>query len=102
MTLYPGERTLILHTALDEDDVALTAELVETVFVTVYNGTYTEVLVAETAMTWRSAALRWEYSWATAGVAAGTYRARVRILGLDGASVWEYERLRLAKDPVAA
>ena len=98
MTQYAGELTKIVHTAT-KDGVELTPDDVTEVWITVFTGTFEEV-VAETPMTWDVDMVRWQYLWDTSDVAYGSYRVRVRIEGFDGGSVWEYRRVRLARDPV--
>jgi hypothetical protein len=98
MTLYVGELTKIVHTATKDGEALLPAD-VTNVWITLYTSTL-EVLVAETTMSWDSAQARWQYLWDTDGLDPGTYRARVRIEGVDGGSVWEYRRIRLARNPV--
>lgn len=98
MTLYAGELTKIVHTAT-KDGVALAPADVDDVWISIYNADLTE-LMAETTMTWDSAQSRWQYLWDTTGIEPGTYRVRVRIEGVDGGSVWEYRRVRLARNPV--
>lgn len=98
MTLYAGELSKIIHTAT-KDGVALLPADVTAVYVTIYNAALAEE-VAETTMSWDADQARWQYLWDTTGVDPGTYRVRVRIAGVDGGSVWEYKRLRLARNPV--
>lgn len=98
MTLYAGELTKIVHTAT-KDGVALAPGDVTAVWITLYDSALAE-LVAESVMTWDPDQERWQYLWDTTGQDAGTYRARVRIEGVDGGSVWEYKRIRLSRNPV--
>lgn len=98
MTLYAGERVKVTHTARNDDE-ALLPDDVTAVWISLYDSV-PEILVAETEMTWDSVKLRWQYLWDTTGLEAGTYRARVRVEGVDGGSVWEYKRIRLARNPV--
>lgn len=98
MTLYAGELTKIVHTAT-KDGVALTAADVTGVSIIIYNAALA-VTVAESTMTWDSVKARWQFLWDTAGVVAGTYRAKVKITGVDGGVVWEFKRVRLARNPV--
>ena len=98
MTTYAGELTKITHTAT-KDGRALAPADVTAVWITIYNADFS-VLVAETAMSWDVGNTRWQYLWDTAGVNPGTYRVRVRIEGVDGGSVWEFRRVRLARNPV--
>lgn len=103
MTGYNGERRTICHTAT-ADGVAMVPADCAGVFVTVYSRDFTEIVLAEVLMVWNTTKLRWEYVWDTTEVDAGTYQARVRILGVDGLSNWEYFRLKLTLDrvPVSA
>lgn len=98
MTLYVGELTKIVHTAT-KDGVALEPDDVTAVWVTLYTSDL-EILVDETEMSWDLNFDRWQFLWDTTGLDPGTYRARVRIEGIDGGSVWEYRRIRLARNPV--
>lgn len=97
MTLYAGERVKVTHTARKDDEALVPADIVA-VWISIYQGS--TLLIAETAMTWDSVKLRWQYLWNTVSLTAGTYRARVRVEGVDGGSVWEYKRIRLARNPV--
>ncbi len=99
MTLYAGEMAKIIHTAT-KDGVSLLPEDITAVWLTIFNADR-EALGAEEAMTWDTDKLRWQYLWNTVDVEAGTYRIKVRIAGVDGGSVWEYKRLRLARNPVS-
>lgn len=98
MTHYAGELTEIVHTATKNGEALVPADVTE-VWITLYTSDL-EVLLAETAMSWDATFARWQYLWDTTGLDPGTYRARVRIEGLDGGSVWEYRRIRLARNPV--
>ncbi len=98
MTKYVGEPVKITHTATSDLRALLPGD-VTAVWVSLFDATGA-VVVAETAMTWDAARLRWQYLWSTVGRLAGTYRARVRIEGIDGGSVWEYKRIRLSRNPV--
>lgn len=98
MTLYAGEIAKIVHTAT-KDGVALVPADVTSVTIIIYDAALA-VVVAESTMTWDAAKLRWQYLWNTTGVVAGTYRAKVKITGVDTGSVWEYKRIRLARNPV--
>lgn len=98
MTLYAGERVKVTHTAT-KDSEALVPGDITAVWISIYDAER-EVLVDETLMTWDSTKSRWQYLWDTSGLDPGTYRARVRIEGVDGGSVWEYKRVRLARNPV--
>lgn len=98
MTLYAGEIVKVTHTAL-ADSTPLAPEDITAVWITIWNADR-EVVVAETAMSWDAAKLRWQYLWQTTTATVGTYRARVRIEGVDGGSVWEYKRIRIARNPV--
>ncbi len=100
MTLYAGELSKIIHTAT-KDGEALAPDDVDAVWITIYDAAREEA-VGESAMSWDSAQLRWQYLWDTTGFDAGTYRVKVRIEGVDGGSVWEYKRIRLARNPVSA
>lgn len=100
MTQYAGELTKIIHTAT-KDGTELTPADVTAVWISVFSGTFDPV-ITETEMTWDAEKDRWGYLWDTTGVDHGTYRIKVRIEGVDGGSVWEYRRVRLARDPVAA
>lgn len=101
MTQYAGELTKIVHTAT-KDAEALVPDDVTAVWITVYSSDFSEELVGETEMTWDTDHERWQHLWDTTAVDAGTYKAKVRIEGVDGGSVWEYRRIRLARDPAAA
>lgn len=98
MTLYAGEVVKVTHTAT-KDGLALDPDDITEVWITIYDPDR-EVLVAEIEMEWDSVLARWHYLWDTTGLAAGTYRAKVRVEGVDGGSVWEYKRIRLARNPV--
>lgn len=98
MTQYVGEITKIVQTAT-KDGVALTQDDVTAVWITLYDSSL-EVFLAETEMSWDVGDQRWEFLWDTTGLDFGTYRAKVRIEGVDGGSVWEYQRIRLARNPV--
>jgi hypothetical protein len=97
MTLYVGEATRVIHTA-SREGTALTDSDVSDVLITIYQGT--EEVESETSMDWDADEGHWFYLWDTTGLDPGTYRAKVRIEGVDGGSVWEYKRLRLARNPV--
>lgn len=99
MTLYQGERTTICHTAT-VDKVAMLPADCDGVFVTVYAPDWRSIVLAEVEMTWNATKARWEHAWATAAVDPATYHVKVRILGADGESAWEYSRLKVTKDPV--
>lgn len=101
MTQYAGELTKIVHTAT-KDAEELVPDDVTAVWVTVFTSDFSEEVVAETEMTWDTNHDRWQYLWDTSAVDSGTYKAKVRIEGVDGGSVWEYRRIRLARDPAAA
>jgi hypothetical protein len=98
VTLYAGELIKVTHTAT-KDTEALLPDDVTAVWISLYDSDQ-EVLLAETEMTWDSAKARWQHLWDTTGLAAGTYRARVRVEGVDGGSVWEWKRIRQARNPV--
>lgn len=98
MTTYVGELTKIVHTATKDGQALLPAD-VTAVWITIYNSDLT-VRVAETTMSWDAGNSRWQYLWNTTGLTAGTFRVRVRIEGVDGGSVWEFRRVRLARNPV--
>jgi hypothetical protein len=104
MTLYAGETVIVTHTASLEGK-AITGPEVAEVNIIIYDSAGVE-LVAETAMTWVLANLRWEYEWDTSpgatpvNISAGTYRAKVTIVGVDDSTNWEYKRIRLANNPV--
>lgn len=98
MTLYAGELTKIVHTAT-KDGVALVPADVTGVTIILYDAALA-VAVSSSTMTWDSVKLRWQYLWNTSGFAAGTYRAKVTIAGVDGGVVWEFKRIRLARNPV--
>lgn len=98
MTLYAGELTKIVHTAT-KDGAALAPADITDVWITIYTSDL-EVLIAETVMSWDATHERWQYLWDTTDLDPGTYRVRVRIEGVDGGSVWEYRRVRLARNPV--
>jgi hypothetical protein len=102
MTTYAGERSLICHVATrDDTGEALTPDNVNAVLVTVWDSDRT-VVVAETAMTWDEDTARWEYTWTTTGRPAGRYLTRVRVVGADGGSSWEYATMRLKRDKAPA
>lgn len=99
MTLYNGERTTLAHTAT-ADGLAMVPDDNDGVFITVYSSDFLTVVLAEQPMVWSSAQLRWEYVWDTSAVAPATYQAKVRILGFDSLSNWDYFRFKLARDKV--
>lgn len=101
MTRYNGERLMICHTAI-KDGAALVPADVDGVFVTVLTKDWTIEELEEVPMTWNAAKARWEYPWVTADVDAGVYNVKVRILGVDGGSDWEYTKVRIKADPVLA
>jgi hypothetical protein len=98
MTLYAGELTKIVHTATKDGEALLPGD-VTGVSIILYDSTLEEV-VGSSTMTWDSVKLRWQYLWDTSDMDAGTYRAKVTITGVDGGSVWEFKRIRLARNPV--
>lgn len=98
MTLYAGELVKITQTAL-KDDEALLPDDITAVWLTLYNAE-AAIVVDETEMDWDATFDRWQYLWDTTGVDPGSYRARVRVEGVDGGSVWEYQRFRLTRNPV--
>lgn len=98
MTLYAGEMTKIVHTA-SVDGTELVPDDITDVTITIYSTTG-DIVVAETSMLWDTVLLRWQFLWDTTDLAFGTYRAKVRVVGIDGGSVWEYKRIRLARNPV--
>lgn len=99
MTAYNGERLTICQTA-DMDGDAMVPDDNDGVFVTVYSSDFLTVVLAEQPMVWNTDKLRWEYVWDTTAVEPGTYQAKVRILGVDGLSNWEYGRLKVTRDKV--
>ncbi len=100
MTQYAGEQTKIVHTAT-VDARELFPDDVTAVWITVYTSDFSDEVVGETEMTWDTEFERWQYLWDTSAVSNGTYKAKVRVEGVDGASNWEYRRIRLARDPAA-
>lgn len=99
MTTYAGELVRVSVTAEDFDEEALTEEDVDSVVVVIYDSS-SEVVVAEVSMTWNADDALWFYLWDTDGIDAGTYKAQCRMIDLDGHSSWEWQRVRLARNPV--
>ena len=101
MTQYAGETLVVTHTATNED-VALDDTDVDHVSIEIFNSDGDSV-VAETDMTWDGTQERWEYVWETTDAGdplpSGTYRAKVTIYGLSTTENWEYQRIRLARNP---
>lgn len=101
MTQYAGEQTRIVHTAT-KDGAELVPDDVTAVWITVFTSDFSDEVVGETEMSWNLDHERWEYLWDTSAVSSGTYKAKVRVEGVDGGSNWEYRRIRLARDPASA
>lgn len=125
MTNFATEEYLITHIALGFDDVPLTEDDVPSVLVTVY--AVGEAVDDEPApwdplpsvtnipMTWNPTAawsIRvgnrtitgegwWQYLWNTTGVEAGTYQAKVVLIGISGGKNAEFLRIRLKAPRVA-
>ena len=103
MTIYSGETLVVYHTAV-VDGVSLTDTDVTSVSIQIFNADGDSV-VDETNMMWDDVQERWEYVWETVDnldepLTSGTYRAKVKIYGLDDSLNWEYKRIRLARNPV--
>lgn len=101
MTIYAGEKLILTHTA-ELDGTPLTAADVEAVYAEVFNKATESIEYGQ--MVWSSTNERWEYEWwtivdtftpAATPLPAGTYRARMTILGLDGSTNSEIKRIRL-------
>jgi len=97
MTLYAGERIKIVHTASLEG-TALDDNDVNGVDIILYDSDLVE-LVARTSMSWDATNARWAYDWDTTGEAAGSYRAQVILVNADASEVWEWQRIRLSRNP---
>lgn len=97
MPRYTGEPAHICTDATF-DDGTITPDDGVTGHVTIWTKDW-EVVLAETPMTWNADKGRWEYVWDTEGAGAGNYRAKARLEGVDGASIWEYVRILLKQDP---
>lgn len=105
MAIYAGETLVVTHTATSEG-VALTDDDVEGVEIEIFDADG-EVVIDNTAMTWDAVQERWEYQWETVtadatpvALDAGTYRARVTLVGLSDTVNYEYKRIRLKVNPV--
>lgn len=102
MALYSGETIFITHTAKIKDRV-LTDDDVDQVTITIYDAENEEVL-PEATMVWNDEESQWEYLWDTSPndtpLPAGSYRAKVYVLGNSGEENWEFKRIRLKANPV--
>ncbi len=105
MANYTGETLVVTHTATS-NGVALTDEDVVGVEIEIFDSAG-DVVIDNTAMTWDDTKERWEYQWETVtadatpvALDAGTYRARVTLVGLADTVNYEYKRIRLKANPV--
>lgn len=99
MTLYVGEQLRIVFTGKEYGNrEPLTDSNVNSATVLILNQNST-VLVAEATMAWDPTEAHWEYKWDTAGLAAGTYKYRITVVGADGKPSVEWGRVRLSRQP---
>lgn len=102
MTVYAGETVQIRVAATDFDASTPLDGGDISVFVTIYDSVPEEVL-PEVEMGYDLDDEAFLYAWDTAGLAPGSYRARIEALGQQATpqSVsLEYKRIRLARRPV--
>lgn len=94
---YAGETLTIAHTAELPNGDPLTPDMVVSVTIAITLGS--EVIEAETLMTWNVNAEEWQYQWNTTDLDPGWYRIQVWITDIAGGKVWEYKTVRLAPTP---
>jgi hypothetical protein len=108
MTDYVGELLRVTASAQDFAAISLTPDDITTMSAEIFDSAGSTI-VGESEMAWSADELLWEYLWMTTEdgtndgepLAAGTYRVRVRMVDLDGHPSWEYQRVRLSKNPVS-
>lgn len=100
---YAGEpRRIRVRNLTDFDGNTLGQSDIATMEVTIYNSSYTTVILATSSMTWHVTLNVPVYIWDTTGVGPGTYKAKVRLVTASGHESLEYQTIRLRRDPTAA
>lgn len=108
MTLYVGEQIRVSTQGRDyavkgAKGKPLTDENVLSAKVTILNPNKT-IRIDEADMTWDEEEKIWYYKWDTADgsppVIQGTYQYRVTVVGADGKPSVEWDKVRLARQPV--
>lgn len=102
MTKYVGEGYRVTSKPVDDDTkTALTGSMVLSLKVTIYSPAAV-VLVDSASMAYDATLKEWFYMWNTVGLGydPGSYKIKVVITGLDGRVNWEWQKVRLARDPI--
>ena len=98
MTFYVGEQFRVAASATDYDGDVLVSTDAASVVVSIFDRDGTAI-VTNQPMTWDTENSEWEYKWNTTGLDSGSYRAKVVFTGLDGGASWEWQRVRLNRNP---
>lgn len=111
MTDYVGEEFRVTTTGTDWDKSALVPAKVTGLFVEIWNAAK-EVVIPESEMAWVEQESLWEYLWLSTedglttvddggtAIAPGSYRAKIKLIDLDGKPSWEFVKIRLSRNPV--
>lgn len=72
---------------------------VTSVAVEVFSADFSTQVLDSTPMDWDDDLATWVYTWDTRGLDPGSYKAKVTITSIDGLPSFEYQTIRLARDP---
>lgn len=94
---YAGETLTVAHTATLPSGDPVTPDMVVSVTIAIFLGS--EVIEAESLMTWNAFTDQWEYRWDTTDLDPGWYRIQVWMTDIAGGKIWELKTVRLAPNP---
>jgi hypothetical protein len=112
-TNYVGEMYRVTTAGTDWDASELEPAKVTAVKVQIFNSVGVP-MIDESEMAWSAQEKLWEYMWLSTtdnlttvddggtAVPAGSYRAKCKVIDLDGHPSWGYVKIRLNKNPVGA